>query len=127
MTSSEVWDESIAATYDTDSAEQFAQEVLGPIVDTLQRLAKGGPVLEFAVGTGRVAVPLVEGGLSVTGIELSEPMLAQLRGKADASRLPVVVGDMATTEAPGMGTYSRPSRSPASATLPGTCAQAAGS
>ena len=36
--------------------------------------------------------------MSVTGIELSEPMLARLRMKAD---LPVVVGDMATATAPG--------------------------
>ncbi|MGN6599611.1 MAG: class I SAM-dependent DNA methyltransferase [Actinomycetes bacterium] len=106
MTSSEVWDEAAAATYDEDSAEQFAPEVLSPAVETLARLVEGGPVLEFAVGTGRVAIPLLDKGFSVTGVELSEPMVAQLRRKADDSRLPVVVGDMATTEVPGAGSYS---------------------
>ena len=64
-------------------------------------LAGAGPALEFAVGTGRVAVPLRARGVPVTGIELSEPMVAQLRRKVDESALPVVVGDMATTTVPG--------------------------
>jgi hypothetical protein len=37
----------------------------------------------------------------VTGIELSEPMVTQLRRKIDEGALPVVVGDMATTVVPG--------------------------
>jgi SAM-dependent methyltransferase len=56
-------------------------------------------VLEFAIGTGRVAIPLAESGVSVTGVELSQPMVDQLHRKM--SDLPVVVGDMATTRAPG--------------------------
>ncbi len=106
MTSSEVWDEETAATYDADSADQFAPEVLGPTLDCLERLADGGPVLELAIGTGRVGVALVARGVPVTGIELSEPMVAQLRRKVSADRLPVVVGDMATTVAPGAGDFS---------------------
>jgi SAM-dependent methyltransferase len=101
MTSSDVWDEATAATYDETSAEKFAPEVLGPTVDFLARLAGPGPALEFAVGTGRVAIPLVQRGVPVTGLELSEPMVAQLRRKVDESSLPVVVGDMATTVVPG--------------------------
>jgi SAM-dependent methyltransferase len=76
----------------------FAPEVVGPAVERLAALAGGGRALEFAIGTGRIAVPLAERGVSVTGIELSEPMLARLRQKAT---LPVVVGDMATATAPG--------------------------
>ncbi len=106
MTSSEVWDEETAATYDADAASQFAPAVLDPAVDLLERLAEGGPALEFAVGTGRVAIPLAARGLSVAGIELSEAMVAQLRLKADEEQLPVVVGDMATTVLPGAGTFS---------------------
>ena len=79
----------------------FAPGVLGPTLDRLEELADGGRVLEFAIGTGRVAVPLVERGVSVTGIELSEPMLTRLRTKLDDEALPVVVGDMANTRAPG--------------------------
>ena len=48
-----------------------------------------------------MGVPLAERGVAVTGIELSEPMVAQLRTKADAVRLPVVVGDMAHVRVPG--------------------------
>jgi len=106
VTSSEVWDEQTAATYDEDSAEQFAPEVLGPAVDRLEDLAAGGPALELAVGTGRVAVPLLARGVPVTGIELSVAMVGQLRRKVDEGRLPVHVGDMATTVVPGAGTFS---------------------
>jgi SAM-dependent methyltransferase len=101
VTSSEVWDEDTASTYDETSSEKFAPEVLGPTVDFLTRLAGPGPALEFAIGTGRVAIPLVQSGVPVTGIELSQPMVAQLRSKVDEASLPVVVGDMATTVVPG--------------------------
>jgi SAM-dependent methyltransferase len=106
VTSSEVWDEDTAATYDSDAAEQFDPEVLGPTVEFLAQLAEGGPALEFAIGTGRVGVPLSERGVAVTGIELSEPMVMRLRRKVDEAKLPVVVGDMATTVVPGAGDFS---------------------
>lgn len=99
MTSSEVWDEESARTYDDDCAGMFAPEVLGPTVDLLAELAGGGRALELAPGTGRVAVPLSERGVPLSGIELSEPMAARLRAKTDA--VPVVIGDMATTRVPG--------------------------
>jgi SAM-dependent methyltransferase len=101
MTSSDLWDEATAARYDTGAAEKFAPAVLDPTVDFLARLAGSGAALEFAVGTGRVAIPLAARGVPVTGVELSEPMVSQLRRKIDASALPVVVGDMATTRVPG--------------------------
>lgn len=99
MTSSDLWTEDTARRYDTDSAEMFAPEVLDPAVDRLARLAGDGPALEFAIGTGRVAIPLAARGVPVSGIELSQPMADQLRRKAPD--LPVVVGDMATTRVPG--------------------------
>jgi hypothetical protein len=49
----------------------FSPEVLGPTVDRLAELAGNGRALEFAVGTGRVAVPLGERGIPVAGIEAS--------------------------------------------------------
>jgi SAM-dependent methyltransferase len=101
MTSSEVWDEGTAARYDASSAEMFVPEVLDPTLDFLAGLAGSGAALEFAIGTGRVGVPLAARGVPVTGIELSEPMTAQLRQKVDEATLPVVVGDMATTRVPG--------------------------
>jgi SAM-dependent methyltransferase len=101
MTSSDLWDEETAQRYDETSSGMFAPEVLGPAVDLLAELAGPGPALELAIGTGRVAIPLLARGVPVTGIELSEPMVAQLRRKAGEADLPVVVGDMATTRAPG--------------------------
>jgi len=98
--SSEVWDEQTAERYDVDAAAKFAPDVIGPTVDLLAELAGDGPALELAIGTGRVAVPLHRRGIEVTGIELSAPMVAQLRHKADEATIPVVVGDMATTLLP---------------------------
>jgi SAM-dependent methyltransferase len=101
MRQDEIWDEETSAGYDTADAGMFAAEVLGPTVARLAELADGGAALEFAIGTGRVAVALAARGVAVTGIELSAPMVAQLRRKADATAIPVVMGDMATTRAPG--------------------------
>ncbi|UFU08027.1 class I SAM-dependent methyltransferase [Ruania halotolerans] len=96
-----IWDARTAAAYDTPGMGMFSAEVLGPTVDRLAGLADGGPVLEFAVGTGRVAIPLTERGVAVTGIELSEAMVAQLREKVSEEQLPVAMGDMSATRVPG--------------------------
>ena len=101
MTSSDLWDEETADRYDESSSGMFDPKILDPAVDFLARLAGSGPALEFAVGTGRVAIPLAARGIPVTGIELSEPMVNQLRRKVSAEALPVVIGDMATTTVPG--------------------------
>jgi len=101
VATSEVWGESEAARYDETSAEMFAPEVLEPTVDLLAELAGGGPALEFAIGTGRVAIALRRRGVPVSGIDLSEPMVRQLRQKAPDEEIPVVVGDMATVTMPG--------------------------
>lgn len=96
-----VWDAEMARSYDTPGEGMFAPEKVDPAVARLAELAEGGAALEFAVGTGRIAVPLAESGVPVTGIELSEAMVERLRTKADEDAVPVVVGDMATTEVPG--------------------------
>ncbi len=99
------WDEEAAQSYDTPDSGMFAPDVLGPVVDRLVELAEGGAALEFAIGTGRVGIPLRRRGVPVAGIELSRPMVRRLRTKADESELPVVVGDMITATAPDPGTY----------------------
>lgn len=99
--SSDLWDEDAAARYEERAAAKYAPAVLNPTVDFLAHLANGGPVLEFAVGTGRVAIPLAARGLRVTGIDLSRPMLDELRRRIPESHLPVVAGDMATTRVEG--------------------------
>lgn len=88
-----LWDEQTAASYDTPGRGWFAADALDPAVAALAELAAGGRAVEFAVGTGRVAIPLAEAGVQVSGIELSHAMIARLRDK-DGDRIPVVQGDM---------------------------------
>jgi SAM-dependent methyltransferase len=101
MRQEDIWDAEAAQSYDTPGEGMFAPEVLGPAVDRLAELADGGRVLEFAIGTGRVAIPLAQRGVPVTGIELSRPMIDQLRTKSDEAAIPVIAGDMASARAPG--------------------------
>ena len=49
----------------------------------------GGSVLELACGTGAIAIPLARAGHYVTGLDLSEPMLAEARRKARAAGVQV--------------------------------------
>lgn len=91
----------VAATYDCRVAERFDQELLDATTERLAELADGGRALEFAIGTGRVALPLAARGVDVHGIELSEPMLAEMRAKPVGDTIPVAVGDMTTTRVPG--------------------------
>lgn len=101
LTQDDLWDARAAAAYDTPGEGMEAPEVLGPTVDRLVELAGDGPALELAVGTGRVAIPLAQRGVPVTGIELSAPMIERLREKVDEQTLPVAHGDMATTRVEG--------------------------
>ena len=101
MRPEDVWDVDAAQRYDTPGVGMFAPEVIEPTVDRLVELAGDGRALELAIGTGRVAVPLAERGVPVTGIELSRPMIDQLRTKVDETTIPVIEGDMASAQAPG--------------------------
>ncbi|WP_233601008.1 MULTISPECIES: class I SAM-dependent methyltransferase [Micromonospora] len=101
LSQEEIWDAEAAQRYDTPGTGMFAPEVLGPTVARLAALAGDGRALEFAIGTGRVAVPLAERGVPVTGIELSRAMVDRLRSKVDEAAIPVLVGDMTATVAPG--------------------------
>jgi SAM-dependent methyltransferase len=87
----------VARFYDATSDSESAPAVLGPTVDFLAPLADGGRALEFAIGTGRVALPLRARGIDVHGIEISADMTAELHAKHDGASVPVTIGDMATT------------------------------
>jgi SAM-dependent methyltransferase len=95
------WGKESAEVYDTTSAAMFDPAVLEPVVDVLAELAGDGAALEFAVGTGRVALPLSARGVRVHGIELSEHMAAQLRKKPGADAVGLTIGDMASTRVEG--------------------------
>ncbi len=93
--------EHVAATYDEHSAGMFDPAVVGPAVDRLAEFAGDGRALEFAIGTGRIALPLAERGVRVVGIDSSPEMLVRLREKPGAERIEASVGDMADTRVDG--------------------------
>ena len=95
------WDADIADVYDETYAAMFEPSVLGPMADVLAELAGGGPALEFAIGTGRVALPLSARGIPVRGIELSPAMAERLSAKPGSGDVPVTIGDMTTARVPG--------------------------
>lgn len=67
------WDAEIAEVYDETYAAIFEPPVLGPMADVLAELAGGGPALEFAIGTGRVALPLSARGIPVRASSCPRP------------------------------------------------------
>lgn len=83
----------VAAAYDDAPLGDEAAAVA-----RLAELAGAGPALEFAIGTGRIALPLAATGLRVDGIELSPAMIEQLRAKPGGDGLAVTCGDMAVAE-----------------------------
>lgn len=91
--------ERAAASYDDPSIT--APDVVDPVVDFLADLAGDGRALEFAIGTGRIGLPLADRGIEVHGIELSKAMVARLRAKPGGEAIPVTIGDMATTRVDG--------------------------
>jgi SAM-dependent methyltransferase len=93
--------EHVAARYDESAAESFDPSVVDPAVECLVDLARGGAALELGIGTGRIARPLVERGVPVHGIELSKAMVAQMRAKPGGEKIPVTIGDFATTTVDG--------------------------
>jgi len=101
MQQDEIWGAEAAKAYDTPGTGMFSPEVLEPAVARLAQLAEGGRALEFAIGTGRIAVPLSQRNVPVAGIEYSPAMIAELRAKVDETTIPVVLGDMATATVPG--------------------------
>jgi SAM-dependent methyltransferase len=67
----------------------------------LEQHASGGPALELAVGTGRVALPLAARGLRVDGVDISSEMVAKLRAKPGGDRIRVTIGDFADVPVEG--------------------------
>jgi SAM-dependent methyltransferase len=63
-----------------------------------QGRASGGPVVELAVGTGRIAIPVAAGGVQVIGVDQSSEMLALARAYAEregvSDRVDLRLGDL---------------------------------
>ena len=85
----------VAKSYDAVNSQSFSPAVVDAMLGFLADLAGGSKALEFAIGTGRVALPLNERGIEVHGIEISEHMVAELRAKPRGADLAVTIGDMA--------------------------------
>lgn len=71
-------------------------------VQLLTELAHGGRVLELGIGTGRIAIPLMNSGVSVQGIDASEAMVAKLRAKPGGDKFPVIMGNFADVAVEGL-------------------------
>lgn len=89
---------SVAANYDDSVRDRFSAEAVVPAVNVLSAFAGDGIAVEFAVGTGRLALPLSARGTVVHGIDFSQAMLAELRRKDGAGRVRLTVGDMTVTQ-----------------------------
>lgn len=64
-------------------------------IDLIAELAGTGEVLELAIGTGRIALPLAARGASVSGFDASPDMLQKLRAKPGGNDLQTWVAEMA--------------------------------
>jgi len=95
------FNEEVAATYDEYRDPMFSCELIDPAVDFLVQQARGGKALEFAIGTGRIALPLAARGVEVHGIDISRAMIRQMQAKPGGSDIPVVVGDFSSVRVPG--------------------------
>jgi SAM-dependent methyltransferase len=79
------------------SMEYDALETRGDEDETvafLAEIADGRDALEFAIGTGRIALPLMRTGVRVDGIELSPDMVDRMREKPGGREVDVAMGDM---------------------------------
>jgi len=71
----------------------------------------GGPILELAAGSGRLAVPLAQAGHHVTAVDLDPAMLERAIARADAAGsamaggLDLVEGDLLDLDLPTAGTF----------------------
>ncbi|MDG1737181.1 MAG: class I SAM-dependent methyltransferase [Paracoccaceae bacterium] len=72
------FNDDIAANYD-DVHGRSDTESVRLMVRLLDEFAKGGTALEFAIGTGRIALPLLEMGVAAKGVEKSKAMVKQLQ------------------------------------------------
>jgi SAM-dependent methyltransferase len=90
------FDEDAADVYD-DLAERGDEAAT---VALLVQLARGGPALELAIGTGRIALPLSDRGIRVDGIDFSPAMVAKLRAKPGADKIAITMGNFADVAVP---------------------------
>jgi SAM-dependent methyltransferase len=95
----------LARLYDLDLSDDPGD------LDLYLSLARrtGGPILELAVGTGRLAIPLAAAGFNVTGVDVDPAMLARAREHAatveGAGDVELVEADLVGLRLPAAGTF----------------------
>ena len=67
-------------------------------VELIAELAGDGAILELAIGTGRMALPLAQRGLNISGFDASPDMLAKLAAKPGGAAIPAWIAEMASFE-----------------------------
>lgn len=91
-------------SFEEDTAEVYDEQVNrgdeAATVAFLHEKARGGPVLELAIGTGRIALPLSRRGIRVDGIDFSPAMIAKLQAKSGADKLGITLGNFADVAVP---------------------------
>lgn len=103
------WDESVygekvAGIYDDLYEEMFDKAAAVAFLAERARGVDGrgeGRVLELAIGTGRIALPLAGQGFDLQGIDISPAMVDRLRAKPGGHDIPVTMGDIADVAVPG--------------------------
>jgi SAM-dependent methyltransferase len=99
--------DALARLYDLDLSEDPGD------VDLYLALADrgDGPIVELAVGTGRIGVPLAVAGHDVVGVDHDPAMLARAAvraresGPSAVAGLALVEGDLVEVEVPGSGGF----------------------
>ena len=95
------------STYGDRIAEIYDHWYRGVSQDAIARLkelAGAGPALELGIGSGRIALPLVNSDVDVHGIDSSKAMVTKLLSKPGGDRIPVMLGNFA--EVGVTGSYS---------------------
>jgi hypothetical protein len=91
-------------SFEEDAADSYDDSVNrgdeAATVALLEKLARGGPALELAIGTGRIALPLSERGIRVDGIDFSAAMVSKLKSKPGADKIGVTMGNFADVAVP---------------------------
>ena len=87
-----------AADYDVVYGDVFETDAA---VDRLAELSDGGRVLEWGIGTGRLALGLAARDIEVFGLDASPEMLEILAAKPGGEKIPTTLGDFSTTRVPG--------------------------
>jgi SAM-dependent methyltransferase len=96
----DTYGERIADVYDDWFGDVNDPDANARFIDTVVS-TRPSRILELAVGTGRLALPLAALGHDVTGIDVSAAMLDRLRAKDSEGSVTTVLGDMVDDLPPG--------------------------